>query len=634
MKKNIIKILMSAIIFAGLSTSCQNDLLDQPSRVSLTTSTFWETIDDAEYALNGAVADIRYLFNRDYYLDAMGEYLNVSGNTLQGAASAVSVTNSRKLKNGAAYDGFYELYPVDNGSKFDNMYRFCYGGINRCNYVIDGLEKMLDNESSEDNRRRLNELIGEAKLFRSLIYLRLISMWGDVPYIDQRIYYKEEVETISRTALAKIVEYLIADLTYAADVLPDKAKKSGRMAKPAALALRGKVQLYWASWNNFGWPELDTFTPDVQEAQKAYKAAATDFKSVIDDFGLTLFRNGDPGECDTLGKADKLPNYYYLFTNVANGDPEFVITFNHGGVGTNQSESLLQDFSGRNFEYSNCWINPRFALLNRYQSLTTGDFCDSLITMAGSDATSRTTPNSALNPQSYNNRDYRLKASIMWDFEMAMGIYDKTETDWVIFVYKNDPAKDTQGLDGKMYDTYETDRCKTGYVFRKFVRNYPGQGRAEGDVNWPVMRLADIYLMYAEAVNFAEMTGEKDYAVEMLNRVRRRGNLPNLKAEKAATQDTFFEAIEQERIVELAAEGHRLFDLRRWRKIEDSFCPPGDAVGYLSHDTWGNPVTGYSSSGVFFQNATNLSYQRCYIFKIPQSERDKNPNLTQNKPFL
>jgi hypothetical protein len=628
---NIIKTIVFFVTLNCLFSSCHDDLLNQPSREKLSAYIFWETVDDAEYALNGTVADIRYIFSRDYYLDGMGEFLNVSGCYMQGTASG-DKTNSEKLRAGAAYDGFYELNPSGYGGQFSNMYRYCYGGINRCNYVIDGIEKMIKKENDKVNIKQLEELIAEAILFRSLLYLRLISMWGDVPYIDQRIYYKEEVETISRTKIDVIVEHLIEDLTYAFDKLPEKASKSGRMAKPAALALRGKVQLYWASWNKFGWPELDTFTPDTQKAQNAYEAAAADFKSVIDDFGLTLFRNGEPGECDVLGKAEKLPNYYYLFTNIANGDDEFIITFNHGGVGTFQSEELMRDFAGRTLEFSQCWVNPRFALADRYQSLS-GEFCEPLIAMPASAPDARTAPNSALNPQSYDNRDYRLKSTIMWDFEMCMGIYDKQETGWAPFIYKTSGVNNYE-INGELYKTYETDRCMTGYIFRKFVRNYAGQGRSEGDVNWPVIRLADVYLMYAEAVNFANLAAEKNHAVEMVNRIRKRANLPNLKEESTSTQDAFFAAIEQERIVELVAEGHRSFDLRRWRKIEDSFCPPGDADGYVTRDTWGNPISGFSHSGTFFQNSTNLVYQRCYIFSIPQSEREKNSNLTQNTPFL
>ena len=76
----------------------------------------------------------------------------------------------------------------------------------------------------------------------------------------------------------------------------------------------------------------------------------------------------------------------------------------------------------------------------------------------------------------------------------------------------------------------------------------------------PVMRLADVYLMYAEASNEAYgPTGDGGLALDVVNRVRHRGNLPALKSEKYVDKLTFFYAIEQERIVELFAEGQRFF---------------------------------------------------------------------------
>lgn len=348
---------------------------------------------------------------------------------------------------------------------------------------------------------------------------------------------------------------------------------------------------------------------------------------------MLLFRGGAPGECDQLGKAEKLPNYFDLFLPAANSDSEFILAFNFAGTGSGQSEELMRDFGGRSIAFSQGWINPRFALANRYQSTITGDFCDSLIQMTP-DKGGRTAVNSAINPASYENRDYRMKATMLWDFEKIAGISTdgRTSTGWVPFIYKTDAVPNYE-IDGEYYTTYESGGCITGYMFRKFIRDYPGQARSEGNFNWPVIRLADVYLMYAEAVNFAGLSDQKDYAVEMVNRVRRRGNLPDLKSNKTVSQEEFFKAIEQERIVELVAEGHRSFDIRRWRKIEEVFCPPFDPDGYRNSDTWGNPVTGYSSNGIFFQNQAKRAYERCYIFAIPESERNKNSNLTQNTPF-
>jgi hypothetical protein len=559
----------------------------------------------------GAYADVRPLFDRDYYLDGQSEYLRVRGTS----------TTSGNLQKGDAYNGG-NYNPSGYAGSFDKYYRYLYGGVNRANYVIENVEKMLPNASA-DSKAKLETVIGEARLLRGMVYFRLISMWGDVPYIGHIINDNAEVTDLSRMPIAQVKDSIMADFTYAFEKLPEKAPQLGRAGKPAALAFRGKLQLYWASWNKYGWPELSTFTPDPAAATAAYKAAAQDFNDVIKNYGLGLFRGGEPGECDVPGKADKLPNYYYLFTPAANGDAEMIMSFTHGGTGTGQGEELMRDVAGRSHEGSQCWVSPRYEIADRYQSTITGDFATPLIPMDPKAANARTALNSALNPQSYTNRDYRMKSSIMWDYEVSVGMASLKSTGWCPFIYKTWNAAVT--IDGVNYTTYNTDGCNSGYVLRKFLRNYAGQGRSDGDYAYPVMRLADVYLMYAEATN--EVSGPQGDAIGLINQIRHRGNLPPLAGDKTANRTSFFNAIEQERIVELFGEGQRGFDLRRWRALERVWGPPnGD--GKWTIDTQGAQISRY------FQNLSERSYQQCYIFKIPQSERDRNPNLTQNTPWM
>jgi starch-binding outer membrane protein, SusD/RagB family len=140
-----------------------------------------------------------------------------------------------------------------------------------------------------------------------------------------------------------------------------------------------------------------------------------------------------------------------------------------------------------------------------------------------------------------------------------------------------------------------------------------------------VMRLADVYLMYAEATN--EINGPQGDAIDLVNKVRRRGNLPPLGGAKIAGKAAFFDAIEQERIVELMAEGQRSFDLRRWRALERVWGIP-NGNGVQTKDTWG------ANRDIYYRNTSVRTYQQNYIFKIPPGERDRNPNLTQNTPWL
>jgi len=614
---NTTKITM-AILLMGvliLPTSCKKELLDLTPTDLLASENFWKTDEDATIALMAAYASARAVFDRDYYFDGQtGEFTRVRGN---------SGTSGQILRGDAYQAGTYS--PSGYGSSFDKYFSYLYGSVNRSNYVIENITNKMLPTATGTKLASLESIIAEARLLRGMTYFRLISMWGDVPYISKIIYDNSEVTALSRMPIGQVKDSIMADFNYAVAKLPNKAAALGRASKPAALAFRGKLNLYWGSWKKNGWPELEGFTQNAGEATAAFTAAAADFKSVINDFGLTLYKNGDPGQIDALGKADILPNYFELFTPKANGNPEMLMVFTHSGTPTNpsQGEELMRDFSGRTVEGSQCWVSPRYEIANRYQLTTTGDFAPKLVQMnPTTNAAARTTLNSAVNPNSYANRDYRMKSTIMWDYEMCIGLTSLKSTGFSPYIYNTWAANVTLG--GVNYITYNTDGTNSGYIFRKFVRNYEGLGRSEGDYAYPVMRLADVYLMYAEASN--EVSGPLADAVAVVNKVRARGALPALQAAKYANKQLFFDAIEQERIIELVAEGFRGFDLRRWRAIERVWGAPG-GVGVWRQDTYG------ADKERFYLNASDLTYKQAYIFRIPPGERDRNPNLTQNIPW-
>jgi len=597
-----------------LQTSCRKNLLDQPPTTELSPDVFWKTDADATAGLMGLYASSRPCWDRDYYFDGQGEFVRARG--ISSTAGNLRLGDAYQSSNTGGMFG-----PTNYGALFDNMYRYLYGVVNRANYVIFNVNKMQT--EGGNTSATLDIIKGEASLLRGMAYFKLITMWGDVPYFTNVVYENSAVASLSRTAIGQVKDSIMKDLTYAFDKLPIKASQFGRASKPAALAIRGKLQLYWASWKKNGWPELEGFTANAADATAPFTAAAAAFTSVINDYGPALYLNGDPWPIDTPGKADNLPNYYHLFTPKANGNPEMIMIFTHGGTGTAQGEELMRDFSGRSHEGSQCWVSPRYEIADRYQLLTTGDFATKLIPMnPTTNPNARTTLNSAVNPSSYKNRDYRMKSTIQWDYEMSIGMASLQSTGFVPFIYQTWAGNVT--INGVKYITYNTDGCNSGFVFRKFVRNYAGQGRSDGDFAWPVVRLADVFLMYAEATN--EVSGPMVDAIDLVNKIRRRGNLPALDASKTSSKQTFFEAIEQERIVELIGEGHRGFDLRRWRAIERVWGPPGNA-GTWRIDTYG------ANQQRYYQNASDREYSQNYIFRIPPGERDKNPNLTQNIPW-
>ncbi|WP_421829601.1 RagB/SusD family nutrient uptake outer membrane protein [Larkinella sp.] len=143
-----------------------------------------------------------------------------------------------------------------------------------------------------------------------------------------------------------------------------------------------------------------------------------------------------------------------------------------------------------------------------------------------------------------------------------------------------------------------------------FIRKYRDAPVISGDSedNWPVLRYADVLLMYAEALN---ETGNTAQALPFLNRIRQRAGLAAKTATDAGTQAAMRLALEQERRIELAFEGHRWFDLVR----------TGRAL----------PVLRAKAAAIGIQ--TNLT-ENNLLFAIPQSQIDINPTkITQNPGY-
>ena len=603
-----------------LSIASCADSLSLDSTTELEEKKFWKTIEDAEYALNGVYAAARLVFDRDYYWDGHGDYLRAK----TGAMSITSGYSSGYV--GCRFDA------IRRTETAYNYYRYLYGLVHRANYALSNIHRMELTLTLDQELAKLKQIEAECRLLRGLAYFRLITMWGDVPYFSDVVYDNTLATRTPRIPIEIIKDYILADMTFAIDQLPDKAPAVGRVGKAAAFAFRGKVQLFWASWNNFGWDELSelgTFVPDKDKALAAYASAANDFKEIIlneEKYGVHLFRNGEPGECDEPGKAEKLPNYYYMFIpSTGNNSPENLMVMTHGGPGTDQCEELMRDFGTKTTESADMQLQPRLRIVNAYQSTITGEYCDELIYKnaipEGEDP--YTYKNSYLNPDSYRNRDYRMKASILWEYEVMEGFSNLASTGLHKYSYKNLTGKN---VGGSGLDAINADSDESGVIMRKYVRNYPGQGASEGNFDFPIMRLADVYLMYAEAINEAN-GGPDELAIEVVNKVRHRGNLPPLGAAKCSTKENFFNAVIQERIVELFGEGQRAFDLRRWRLVGNiAGSPMGNGLSYF--DTWG------TRTARMLHQADNITYKRAYIFQIPPREIDRNPYLIQTPCWL
>ena len=160
-----------------------------------------------------------------------------------------------------------------------------------------------------------------------------------------------------------------------------------------------------------------------------------------------------------------------------------------------------------------------------------------------------------------------------------------------------------------------TQATKTGYYLRKYVDENINLTLGQSSIHtWIIIRYAEILLNYAEAMNEAygpdNAHGYGMTAVQAVNEIRRRAGMPNLPS--SLTKDGLRERIRNERRVELAFEGHRFWDVRRWM---------------IAEETLDTPVHGVEISkrgGTFQYKSVEVEDRtfdtRMYFYPIPQSE--------------
>lgn len=171
----------------------------------------------------------------------------------------------------------------------------------------------------------------------------------------------------------------------------------------------------------------------------------------------------------------------------------------------------------------------------------------------------------------------------------------------------------------------------TGYFIRKYLQENNTEFDDKGsDQFWIEMRYAEVLLNLAEALAEQDYTKNQDDALEALNEVRRRVDLPDRTTQEAPDKDSFMKLLRKERICELAFEGFRYWDLRRWRLA-------GEVIdGKQAH---GTKITKKDDNSYTYEqvscddNINRFFPERYYLLPIPVDELQNNPLCENNAPW-
>jgi len=484
------------------------------------------------------------------------------------------------------------------------------------------LENVKDSEALSSSQKET--FIGEAYFLRAFFYHNLMKKHGGVPLIESTFQLSGDLSAyqVPRGSFEETINFIAQDLDRAADRLSVEARTGGAATKGAALALKSRVLLHGASdlhdpsTSPFDMAELTYQGGSQADRWTKVKQAA---QAVIDLNEYSLEPVSGPHE------------YHELFTKGNESGTIWARYFSSSG-GWAHNISLWVSPNGYN-----SWSGdtPTQQHVNAYEMADGSQF-----EWEGADPVSANEPVDAENP--YDDRDPRFEANILYNnaqwrqrpsaLRPSQGRKGIIQTGFYEVEGQSElrPGLDTRGSSNQSWNG-----SKTHYNLRKFVDRDINPNQEQAYNPYIHIRYAEVLLNYAEAA--AEL-GQTQEALDKLNRVRSRVGMPDVPADGGPDR-SLMERIRQEREVELAFEGHRYFDVRRWLIGPEAYQDVRGVriIGRLTDKS--NPeaqqlVTNWYDYEYNVITVQERSWEdRNYFVPIPQDEMERNPKLVQNPGY-
>lgn len=469
----------------------------------------------------------------------------------------------------AYYDGSWSA-----NNLVDDKWAHYYAGIRAANFLLencpDDFEIARWDEHYKDYLAQLKNYPWEAKALRAFYHMELLKRYKTIIIAD-RTFSVDEVNNLIPSTFDQAVNWIEKELKDAADELPDTYSGTyyseiGRVTKGFALAARARLLLYAASPLN---------NPQSEKGRYERAAAAA----------LDFIKANDASKTYRLVRQNfnvESPDLIFGIREDADNKFEtlnFPIGYEGGNSGTCPSLNLVEAFDmkdGTPFDYS----KHSAALLDPTQ------------------------------------RDPRFAKAIISNGD----------------IFKNEIV---ETFDGGRNGQPKENASPTSFYLRKFVQE--ATRLTVGNVShmlhlYPLFRLQEVYLNYAEAL--FEATGSPEFTGTLegvtfsmspraaLNSIRKTYGMPDIPA--GLTVDQFRTRLRNERRVELCFEGHRFWDLRRWKEGEKTKEIYGLNIVKSADET-------YSVEKVLVQ--TRYWHDKQYWYPISNTEYYKNQNLMQNKDW-
>jgi hypothetical protein len=638
MKKRIITILLCGVI-----SSC--DYLDiVPDMIA--------TIEDNAFSMRSQAE--KFFFTCYSYLPSIGSYdqdPSLLGGDEIWLSTEYSAGNAKNLAlgNQRSNDPYFDFWRGALGAK--NLYR----GISDCNIFLANIDRVPDITTEERNRWK-----AEVEALKVWFHFYLIRMYGPIPIKDVNLSVNDDTETthVYRNTMDECVEYCIGKIDEIINsnrlmvAVEDQATQLGRITKGIALMMKAKMLVTFASplfngntdyiglKDNRG---VEIFNPVKTEEEKValWQRAAQACKDAIDFFhspeiGVDRLYKYTGTQFGNISERTRL-KLSIRGSMVERWNDEIIWADSRNWPQTYQLQAYPRDFNATN-------ANGQTSGRNNYAVPL--KIVNWFYTKNGVPVTedktwnynARFTPRTIGIDQQYFlqvgeetagmffDREPRLYASVGFDRGIWFGQGNTSETAQAPHVRAGEYTQNviqhswnTTGMWPKKQLHWLT-VCSGSTTVTYTL--YP----------FPIFRLPDLYLMYAEALNEAGNTqAARDEAIQYIDIVRERAGIPGIKEAwdnysndptKYQRQAGLRDIIRQETLVEFVFEGHRFWDIRRWKTAMTEY---------------NKPVTGWNLSAntasEFFVETwiyTRKFTPKDYFWPIHDGEILRNKNTLQN----
>lgn len=565
-----------------------------------------------------------------------------------------TLENSATATQQFSYDAFNIERGLQNStSPLVNHWYHYYRAISDCNIFIENVVTVPDLPDWEKK-----QWVAEAKVLKAYYHFMLICQYGPIPLNRKNLPIDADEDAVSvfREPVDDCFAYVVQLLDEAKEDLPETVineyEELGRITMPIACSLKAKVLVYAASPLFNGNTEqsalVNTKSPDKTPlfnqtvSIEKWRLAVNACKEALDlcenTLGMKLYEYSGSFQyqlTDTImtqmslrGAFTERWNSELIWANTQSvqtsiqmySTPKLDLRYQEGAVlyqGLGVTMKIAEQFYS---DHGVPLMEDKTVNKNGFYELRTATPDDQLYIHKGAKTASI-----------HFNREPRFYAWIGFDTGVWYGQGNENDSKPEELFYIKGLKGEPHGYRSLAFGPV------TGYQPKKFVhfKNVQSEGLNNYSVNtypWPVMRLADLYLLYAEALNESEDTEtSRAQAITYIDKVRMRAGLKGVEESwtnyssnptKFKSQNGLREIIQQERMIELCLEGQRFWDIRRWKIAMDVYHTPIQSWDLAQKE-----------SKYYYRKRTIAAPSfglKDYFWPIRDYEILINPNLEQN----